>query len=78
MLFGDNPDANYYAYPLDICAEVSEDLTVQKVYRLPSAANETEIHDEARAFDRRRIQPCDESEYHPDLRSSQRTTTKPL
>jgi hypothetical protein len=35
MRLSENADANYYAYPLDICAEVSEMLQVTKVYRLP-------------------------------------------
>lgn len=69
-------DANYYAYPLDICAEVSEDLEVTKVYRLPSSANE-QIHNEVRTFDRQKIHATEASEYHPDLRPSPRTTTKP-
>lgn len=33
----DNADANYYAYPLDICAEVSEELKVTKIYQPPSS-----------------------------------------
>ncbi|CAN9479622.1 unnamed protein product [Alternaria alternata] len=69
-------DANYYAYPLDVCAEVSEDLEVTKIYRLPTSSNE-QIHNEIRSFDRRKIHATDASEYHPDLRSSPRTTTKP-
>jgi primary-amine oxidase len=69
-------DANYYAYPLDVCAEVSEDLEVTKIYRLPTSGNE-QTHNEIRSFDRRKIHATDASEYHPDLRSSPRTTTKP-
>ncbi|KAM5347546.1 hypothetical protein ACJ41O_007370 [Fusarium nematophilum] len=72
----ENPDANYYAYPLDICAEVSEQLQVTKVYRLPTKPDE-KIHNEPRPFDRRRIHPTAASEYHPDLRPQPRTTTKP-
>lgn len=71
-----NLDANYYAYPLDICAEVSESLQVTKVYRLPTKPHER-IHNEKRTFDRRRIHSATESEYHPDLRPAPRTTTKP-
>ncbi|KAH7137953.1 copper amine oxidase [Dendryphion nanum] len=70
-------DANYYAYPLDICAEVSETLEVTKVYRLPSSTNER-IHDEIRSFDRRKIYPSTASEYHPDLRPNPRNSTRPL
>ncbi|RYN19605.1 Copper amine oxidase 1 [Alternaria arborescens] len=69
-------DANYYAYPLDVCAEVSEDLEVTKIYRLPTSGNE-QIHNDIRSFDRRKIHATDASEYHPDLRSSPRMTTKP-
>lgn len=73
----DNPDANYYAYPLDICAEVSERLEVSKIYRLPTAPDE-QIHHEPREFDRHRIHSTALSEYHPDLRPHPRTTLKPL
>ncbi|KAF2624470.1 hypothetical protein BU25DRAFT_347716 [Macroventuria anomochaeta] len=72
----DHPDANYYAYPLDLCAEVSEDLEVTKVYRLPSSANQ-QIHNEPGPFDRSKIHPTEASEFHPNLRPSPRTTTKP-
>ncbi|KAL1868419.1 hypothetical protein VTK73DRAFT_3713 [Phialemonium thermophilum] len=72
----DNPDANYYAYPLDLCAEVSEKLKVTRVYRLPTSAGE-KIHNKPLQFDRKRIHSADASEYHPDLRSAPRTTTKP-
>ncbi|KAK4200371.1 copper amine oxidase [Triangularia verruculosa] len=72
----DNPDANYYAYPLELCAEVSEKLEVTRIYYLPSSKDD-QIHSQARPFDRRRIQPTAASEYHPSLRPSPRTTTKP-
>ncbi|KAK7182341.1 hypothetical protein DPSP01_002357 [Paraphaeosphaeria sporulosa] len=72
----EHQDANYYAYPLDICAEISEELKIIKVYRLPSSPDET-IHNEDRPFDRRKIHSTTESEYHPDLRSSPRSSTKP-
>lgn len=72
----DNPDANYYAYPLDICAEVSETLKVTKIYRLPTKPHER-INNEKKPFDRRRIHPTAASEYHPSLRPNPRTTTKP-
>ncbi|KAJ9130973.1 Amine oxidase [Pleurostoma richardsiae] len=71
-----NQDANYYAYPLDLCAEVSDKLQVTKLYRLPSTANER-IHTESRPFDRRKIQKASDSEYHPGLRPPPRNTTKP-
>jgi primary-amine oxidase len=69
----DNPDANYYAYPLDICAEVSEELTVTKIYRLPSSENE-QMNNSGKKFDPRKIHTS--SEYHPDLKAAPRDTTK--
>lgn len=71
-----NEDANYYAYPLDLCAEVSEQLQVTKIYHLPSSKDER-IHEDAKPFDRRKIQSINASEYHPNLRPSPRTTVKP-
>jgi primary-amine oxidase len=76
LRLGDHPDLNYYAYPLDLCAEVNEDLKVTKVYRLPLSPDER-INTEQRPFDHDRIHPAAASEYHPDLRPSPRTTTKP-
>ncbi|KAJ6180086.1 hypothetical protein N7519_010547 [Penicillium mononematosum] len=72
----DNPDANYYAYPLDLCAEVSEELKVTKIYYLPSSQEER-ISDQARPFDINRIHSTVDSEYHPSLRAPPRNTTKP-
>ena len=77
MRLSDNPDANYYAYPLDLCAEVSEELQVSRIYRLPLSEDEC-ISGERRPFDHRRQHPMAESEYHPSLRPPARTTTKPL
>ncbi|KAI8189282.1 Copper amine oxidase 1 [Colletotrichum sp. SAR 10_75] len=74
MRLSDNPDANYYAYPLDICAEVSNSLEVVKIYRLPSGEHD-KIHEEKLEFDRRKIHS--DSEYHPDFVQERRTTTKP-
>ncbi|KAL2758887.1 hypothetical protein ACRALDRAFT_2058137 [Sodiomyces alcalophilus JCM 7366] len=74
LRLSDNPDANYYAYPLDICAEISPSLQVTDVYRLPSGAND-KAHTQQKGFDRRRIHTT--SEYHPDLVSERRTTTRP-
>ncbi|KAH7350168.1 copper amine oxidase [Plectosphaerella cucumerina] len=74
MRLSDNPDANYYAYPLDICAEISPTLEVTKVYRLPSGAGD-KVHHEKKEFDRRRIHTT--SEYHPDFVSERRTSTRP-
>lgn len=67
---------NYYAYPLDLCAEVDEDLKVTKVYRLPLSPD-GRVSNEQRPFDHDRIHPAAASEYHPDLRPSPRTATKP-
>ncbi|THC91015.1 hypothetical protein EYZ11_009523 [Aspergillus tanneri] len=72
----DNPDANYYAYPLDLCAEVSEHLKVTKVYRLPSSKNDR-IHNDSQPYDHRKVHSIEASEYHPSLRPPPRTTTKP-
>ncbi|KAK1709524.1 copper amine oxidase [Colletotrichum lupini] len=74
MRLSDNPDANYYAYPLDICAEVSNSLEVVKIYRLPSGEQD-KLSDEGKEFDRRKIHS--NSEYHPDFVQERRTTTKP-
>ncbi|CAG7921645.1 unnamed protein product [Penicillium olsonii] len=71
----DDADANYYAYPLDLCAEVSEELKVTKIYQLPSGPNDR-IHEEPKPFDRRKIHGA-ETEYSPGLRPSPRMTTKP-
>lgn len=74
LRLSDNPDANYYAYPLDVCAEVSPTLEITDVYRLPSDAN-GKAHKEQREFDRNRIHH--DSEYHPDFVKERRETTKP-
>lgn len=76
LRLGGHSDYNYYAYPLDLCAEVSENLGVVKIYRLPTSPNER-INNEQRKFDHRRIHSSSLSEYHPELRPSPRTTTKP-
>lgn len=74
----DHADANYYAYPLDIFAEMSSDLKVLKVHRLPSGEHDRIAEDgpASKTFDERKIHST--SEYHPDLVSEHRTTTKPL
>ena len=61
---------------MDICAEVSEKLEVVKIYRLPTKLGE-ELHSERRPFDKQKVQSTVDSEYHPDLRPSPRSTTKP-
>lgn len=76
MRLTDNLDANYYAYPLDVCAEVDEKLQVIRVYRLPSNNDEC-IHNEPQPFDRTKIRGTMDNEYHPSLRPEPRQTTKP-
>ncbi|OJJ75758.1 hypothetical protein ASPBRDRAFT_115942 [Aspergillus brasiliensis CBS 101740] len=74
MRLVDDADANYYAYPLDLCAEVSEELKVIKMYQLPSGPDDR-IHHKPKPFDHRKIHGP-EIEYSPSLRAS-RTSTKP-
>ncbi|EKG20927.1 Copper amine oxidase [Macrophomina phaseolina MS6] len=74
MRLSSHLDANYYAYPLDLCAEVSETLRVVKLYRLPSGVDE-EINNIRKAFDTQKLHVS--SEYHPDLAQERRTTTRP-
>ncbi|KAL5612238.1 hypothetical protein BROUX41_000222 [Berkeleyomyces rouxiae] len=70
-------DTNYYAYPLALCAEVSEALVVTEIYYLPSSANDR-MQQTACAFDARRTH-TPTIEYHPSLRpaGSMRSSTKP-
>ncbi|KAK2043951.1 hypothetical protein LZ31DRAFT_595223 [Colletotrichum somersetense] len=74
MSLSDNPDANYYVYPLDIRAEVSNSLEVVKIYRLPSVEHE-KTSNMSKEFDRTKFHSG--SEYHPDLAEERRTTTRP-
>lgn len=78
MRLENHTDANYYAYPLDLFAEMTSDLEVLQVYRLPSGEHDRLSTDSTRAkkFDRRKIHKT--SEYHPDLVPEHRTSTKPL
>lgn len=61
---------------MDVCAEISEELEILRVYRLPTTPDER-ISNVTRPFDRCRIHSATASEYHPDLRPNPRTTTKP-
>ncbi|OQV04226.1 Copper amine oxidase, enzyme domain-containing protein isoform 2 [Cladophialophora immunda] len=71
-----HPDANHYAYPLDLCVEMSGDARVLKIYHLPNGTS-NEISMTAKPYDRRKI--FDSSiEYHPDLVPEHRTSTKPF
>ncbi|KAJ5736992.1 uncharacterized protein N7483_002117 [Penicillium malachiteum] len=71
----DHPDANYYAYPLNLCAELSEDLQVTQIYHLPSS--EDDRVSTGCPYDHNKVHSTDLSEYHPSLRPPPRTTTKP-
>ncbi|KAK6381556.1 hypothetical protein LTS17_004614 [Exophiala oligosperma] len=71
----DHPDANHYAYPLDLCVEMSGDARVLKIFYLPFGTS-NDIGTSAQAYDQEKIHGA-EIEYHPDLLKNQRTTTKP-
>ena len=75
MKLNGHPDANDYAYPLDLCVEISGDARVQKIYYLPNGIS-NEISTTATPYDQRKIFGS-EVEYHPDLVTNHRTTTKP-
>lgn len=62
--------------PPRLVCEISEKLEVTKVYRLPTTVDE-HAHNEQRPFNTRRVHRESLSEYHPDLRPSPRTSTKP-
>ncbi|KAJ5710166.1 hypothetical protein N7493_009758 [Penicillium malachiteum] len=72
----DHPDANYYAYPLDLCAEVSEDLQVTQIYHLPLSEDDR-TSTAGCSYDHNKVHSTNLSEYHPSLRPPPRTTTKP-
>lgn len=78
MRIGDHLDANHFAYPLDICVEMSGDRKVLKITRLPSGESDVESlasSGPGKKFDRRKLHST--SEYHPDLVEETRKTTKP-
>lgn len=68
-------DANHYAYPLDLCAEMCDNKVID-VYRLPSSEIERISRDSVngKKFDRRKIHST--SEYYPELVRESRSTTK--
>lgn len=78
MTLGDHADANYYAYPLEFAAELSDEDEVMKILKLPSAPHEKmePVDGNLRPFDRTKIHST--SEYHPDLVPERRQTVKPL
>ncbi|KAF2745327.1 copper amine oxidase [Sporormia fimetaria CBS 119925] len=71
----EHTDANYYAYPLDIVAEVSETLQVTQIYTLPSGESHANSNSEPQPYDHGKVHSS--SEYHPDL-ITHRRTTRPL
>ncbi|KAK5656599.1 hypothetical protein OQA88_4578 [Cercophora sp. LCS_1] len=90
MRLSPNPDSNFYAYPLDIAAEMStstcqllkmhilpSDSAVFPLSTMPSSASSPTPADALPPpFDRRKIHTT--SEYYPSLLPPPRTTTKPL
>ena len=77
MRLSSHKDANHFAYPLDICAQMNSDYKVTKVFALPGAENDrmVEWDGTGKKFDRRKIHAG--SEYHPDLQTERRETTTP-
>ncbi|KAH6855386.1 copper amine oxidase [Chaetomium sp. MPI-CAGE-AT-0009] len=76
MRLSEDPDANYYAYPLDLCVEMSEELDVVNIFHLPSGQHDrVKTGGKPQEFDRRKIH--EGSEYYPTLNTEHRTTTKP-
>jgi primary-amine oxidase len=77
MRIGNHLDSNHFAYPLDICAELSGDRKVRSIMWLPSGEGERAQEAGAgysKKFDKRKIHKG--SEYHPELREQTRETTK--
>lgn len=70
-----HPDANHYAYPLDLCVEMSGDARVLNLYYLPDGTSHS-IGTTAKPYDRRKLHDT-AIEYHPDLVGEHRTSTKP-
>ncbi|KAJ5727959.1 copper amine oxidase [Penicillium malachiteum] len=69
MSLSSHGDSNHYAYPLDICVEMRGDRRNDRI------GGATEDAAKIKPFDRRKIHGS--SEYHPDLVTERRTTTKP-
>ncbi|PHH71386.1 hypothetical protein CDD80_5312 [Ophiocordyceps camponoti-rufipedis] len=76
MRLAQDADANYYAYPLDLVAQISDDLRVSSVHHLPTSEHDR-LRSRARPFDRRRLHQPAHSEYHPNLRPSPARTLLP-
>jgi Cu2+-containing amine oxidase len=77
MRLSSHKDANHFAYPLDICAQMNSEYQVTKVFTLPSAEGDrmVEWNGTGNKFDRKKIHST--SEYHPDLQTERRQTMKP-
>ncbi|PGH18130.1 hypothetical protein AJ79_00758 [Helicocarpus griseus UAMH5409] len=77
MRLSSHGDANHYAYPLDLCVEMTDELEVLGIFNLPSGVDDryTPVTEGVRKFDRSKIHGS--SEYHPDLVPDRRTSTKP-
>ncbi|KAH6630018.1 copper amine oxidase [Chaetomium sp. MPI-SDFR-AT-0129] len=87
MRMSDDPDANYYAYPLDLCVEMSHDLRVVKILHLPSGNQHDRVTESTttggkntttpKEYDHRKLHTG--SEYYPTLNTipPPRTTTRP-
>lgn len=79
MKLSPHGDANHYAFPLEFVAELSDEMKVMQVLKVPSGVNDKMVTADAstlRPFDRAKIHTT--SEYHPDLVTERRTTVKPL
>lgn len=78
MRVAKDPDANYYAYPLHLCAEMStETMEVIQIFHLPLSGDEDDQKEKPlEPFNEQNIHTS--SEYHPNFSTSgTRTTTKP-
>lgn len=77
MRLSTHMDANHFAYPLDICAQMNSEYKVTKIFTLPSAESDSMVEWDGtgKKFDRRKIHIT--SEYHPDLQMERRETTTP-
>jgi Cu2+-containing amine oxidase len=77
MRLSNHMDANHFAYPLNICAQMNSEYQVTKVFTLPSAEGDRMVEwtGTGKKFDRQKIHSS--SEYHPDLQKDRRDTTTP-
>lgn len=78
MRIGNHLDTNHYAYPLDICVEMSGDRKVLNIIHLPSGEGDRSSSGSgvmSKKYDRAKIHQG--SEYHPELLNEERKTTKP-